>query len=484
MARITAADLIRLHESLVEIPASYNPAMRVPARVFVNDALLKDVLEDTSLEQIVNVTTLPGIQRAAYAMPDIHQGYGFPIGGVAATDIHDNGIISPGGIGYDINCGVRVLTVDISADELGKKIGELATALNDTIPSGLGRGGSYKLTMDELTQVLTHGAHYWVERGIGNEEDVHHCEEQGKLHTADPSVISKQAKKRGHDQLGTLGSGNHFVEVQKITKLYNKEAAKAFGLREGMVTIMIHCGSRGLGHQTCTDYVQLMVQNLNNWNIVLPDRELACAPFFSPEGQNYFGAMNAAANFAWANRHMIGHLARKACKDVLGRSVAVRTLYDVSHNIGKRERYTVDGISKELLVHRKGATRAFPAHHPELPPVYSATGHPVFVPGTMGTASYILVGTEAGMEQAFGSCCHGAGRKMSRSKARSLIRGSALRGQLEKQGIVVRCRSNQDLVEEAPLAYKEVDEVVQVVEQAGIARLVARVEPIAVIKGN
>jgi len=482
---ITRKQLIALSESLYEIPASFHEMMRVPARIVANEQLLAEIINDRSLNQLINVTTLPGIQRAAYAMPDIHQGYGFPIGGVAATDISHNGVISPGGIGYDINCGVRLLALNVFAHELSRKdLEQLASQINRAVPSGVGTGGTYTLSKEAMTLVLNQGAPQMLERGFGEVTDISHCEEQGSLSMADARCVSEHAQKRGLDQLGTLGSGNHFLEIQKVGEIYDQTIADIFGIQKNMVTIMIHCGSRGLGHQTCTDYVQQMVNKLSSWNISLPDRELACAPFTSTEGQQYFAGMNAAANFAWANRHMIGHATRGAVQDVLGTSTTVRTVYDVSHNIGKLEEHMLDGHIRKLLVHRKGATRAFPAGHPDVPHAYRSVGHPVFIPGTMGTASYILVGTQHGMEEAFGSSCHGAGRRMSRSKAKEKIKGAALRGELEKRGIVVRCRSNSELAEEAPYAYKDVDEVVNVMKQGGYAQLVARVTPLAVIKGG
>jgi len=482
---VTQRDLIKLSESLFEIPRTFDRSMRVPARVLVTEDLLKEIINDRSLQQLVNTTTLPGIQRAAYAMPDIHQGYGFPIGGVVATALNEDGVISPGGIGYDINCGVRLLAVDLVARDLrAKHLDAFATALNRAVPSGVGTGGDIKLNAAEMVRVLHEGAPYMLERGVGISTDITFCEEGGVLRAADATSVSDHAQKRGIDQLGTLGSGNHFVEVQVISDIYDAAVAHVFGLREGMMTIMIHCGSRGLGHQTCTDHVHNMVGKLSSWNIDLPDRELACAPFSSVEAQHYFAAMSAAANFAWANRHTIGDAARRTVHEIFGASTSVTTVYDVSHNIGKREQHMIDGSMRELLVHRKGATRAFPAGHPEVPVQYREVGHPVLVPGTMGTSSYILVGTDHGMAEAFGSACHGAGRRMSRTKAKERIKGAALRGDLEKRGILVRCRSNSELAEEAPCAYKDVDDVVHVLERGGYARPIVRVKPLAVIKGG
>ncbi|MCL4361474.1 RtcB family protein [Candidatus Dependentiae bacterium] len=457
--------------------------MRVPARIFITEKMLDEILEDKSLLQTVNVATLPGIVNYSLAMPDIHQGYGFPIGGVAAMSIAGGGVISPGGIGYDINCGVRLLAASMNVTEIKPYIENLATQLFHAVPSGVGRGGKLKLKGEELDKVLSRGARRMLELGYGSQSDLDHCEENGHMEGADPYKVSEKAKNRGADQLGTLGSGNHFLEVQYVDEIYDERVAKAFGLEMGIVTVMIHCGSRGLGHQTCTDYVNIMMPNLQKWNIVLPDRELACAPFTSPEGQDYFSAMKASANFAWANRHLIGHWVKEEFKKVIG-DVNLRTVYDLSHNMGKKETHIVNGKPQELIVHRKGATRAFPAGRPEIPEAYRAVGHPVLIPGTMGTASYVLVGTQEGMEVAWGSSCHGAGRSMSRIKAKRTVRGSELRQQLEAKGITIRCDSDPGLAEEAPIAYKDVDNVIEVVELAKLAKRVARLRPLAVIKGG
>ena len=482
--RITRENLIKIHDALYEIPQDFDPAMRVPARVFANEKMLDDILGDRSLSQIVNVATLPGIQQAALAMPDIHEGYGFPIGGVAATAIHENGVISPGGIGYDINCGVRLLSIDISAADAQPHIERFSRQLFDVIPSGVGKGGELKFDDVELDKILTYGARRMLELGYGEQEDLDFCEAGGALE-ADVTCISDKARGRGRDQLGTLGSGNHFLEIQRVDEIFDPATAEAFGLKEGMLVAMIHCGSRGLGHQTCTEYVRTMLGKLESWGITLPDPELACAPFLSAEGQHYFNAMNASANFAWANRHLIGHWVRETVASVFGSHVSVKTVYDICHNIGKQEKHTIDGVVKDVLVHRKGATRAFPAHHPELKGGrYFETGHPVFVPGTMGTSSYVLVGKPQGMRDAFGSCCHGAGRRMSRSKARKQVHGKTLREQLRERGIIIQSRSDIGLAEEAPLAYKDVDNVVSVIREAGIASTVARLKPMAVVKGD
>lgn len=476
-------NLIKISDTIYEIPSSYRSDMRVPARVFMNEAIMEDVLHDRSLEQLVNVATMPGIQNYAFAMPDIHQGYGFPIGGVAAMAV-EGGVISPGGIGYDINCGVRLLVANMQYDEIQPHLAQLATALFHAVPSGVGRGGKLKLTEKEMDRVLLDGAHHMVKQGYGNENDLEFCEENGRMPGADPDMISEIAKKRGADQLGTLGSGNHFLEVQKVDHIYDEKVANLFGLQVGMVTVMIHCGSRGLGHQTCTDYVRIMMNKIEDWGITLPDRELVCAPFHTKEAKDYFAAMAGAANFAWANRHFIAHHVREAWQAILGKKSWLRTLYDVSHNIGKIEQHMINHKNVQVIMHRKGATRAFGPGRPEVPSYYRPVGQPVLIPGTMGTSSYVLVGTKEGMDIAFGSSCHGAGRRMSRMKAKHEIRGSQLRKDLEARGIVIRSDSDPGLAEEAPIAYKDVEQVVSIVQDAGLARKVARLVPIAVIKGG
>jgi len=481
---ITREDLMKLDEFCYEIPRSFRPDMRVPAQVYMNERMMDAILGDRSLEQLVNVSTLPGIQKYALAMPDIHQGYGFPIGGVAATAIDEGGVISPGGIGYDINCGVRLLSTGMKEQELRPHMQKLATAAFHAVPSGVGRGGKFKLSFEEIDKVLRDGAAYMVKQGYGTGNDLEHCEEGGCMHNADPAMISDRAKKRGLDQLGTLGSGNHFLEIQKVDKIYDEKVAKVFGLSQDLVVVMIHCGSRGLGHQTCTDYVRRFMSKIADFGIELPDRELVCAPFKSQEGTDYYNAMAAAANFGWANRHMITHLTREAFKSVLGKDAWLTTVYDISHNMGKLEKHNVDRNEKMLLVHRKGATRAFGPGRPEIAAVFRKAGQPVLIPGTMGTASYVLVGLNENMEQTFGTVCHGAGRRMSRTQAKKSVRGSELRERLEKQGIIIRCESDAGLAEEAPMAYKDVDNVVNVVDGAGLARKVARVVPLAVIKGG
>jgi tRNA-splicing ligase RtcB len=481
-ARGDGAGLRRVDDTLWEIPAQARPDMRVPARVFADRELLEQIRADRSLEQLQNVATLPGIVGAALAMPDIHQGYGFPVGGVAATEPPD-GVVSPGGVGYDINCGVRLLTLPLTAGELGGRREALVHEISRRVPVGAGHGGALRLGRAGLDRVLTQGPRVLVaEHGIGTPADLEHTESEGCLRGADPEAVSERAHVRGADQLGTLGSGNHFLEVQRVERVFDAAAAAAFGLREGQVTVLIHSGSRGLGHQVCTDYVRRMDAAVQDrYGIVLPDRQLACAPADSPEGRAYLAAMAAAANFAWANRHTLAHRVREAVAQVLGAPAAdsTRQVYDVAHNVAKLERH--DG--RTLCVHRKGATRAFPAGSEDIPAVHREAGQPVFIPGSMGTASFVLVGLPGAMERSFGTTCHGAGRRLSRTGARKQIGGAQLRRQLEAQGIVVRCPSNRGLAEEAPFAYKDVDRVVDVVERAGLAGRVARLVPLGVVKG-
>ncbi len=482
---VTKSDLVQIAPYLYEIPKSYRADMRVPARFYADWALLDKALEDRSLEQLVNTATLPGVVKWALAMPDIHQGYGFPIGGVVATKL-PNGIISPGGVGYDINCGVRLLASEASEEEVRPYLEDLATALYHYVPSGVGVKGFVKLSDKELDRLMVEGARWALERGYARPEDLLHTEEGGSMKGADPSKVSKKARERGRAQVGTLGAGNHFAEIDVVDEVFDEEVAAAFGLWPGQVVLQIHCGSRGFGHQICTDYVQLFQKAIRKYGITLPDRELVCAPFDTPEGQAYFAAMVAAANYAWANRQLLTHQARQAFEEVLKGKVAgydLRQVYDVAHNIAKREFHEVDGKRVEVLVHRKGATRAFPPGHEALPEDYRPYGQPVLVPGSMGTASWVLVGTPSAMEQTFGSSCHGAGRMMSRRAATKRVRGHELIQELGAEGIVVRAGSMRGVAEEAPFAYKDVDRVVEVVQGAGIARKVARLRPIAVVKG-
>jgi tRNA-splicing ligase RtcB len=475
------SDLHRVNEVLWEIPADARADMRVPARVFADTELLDAIRNDGSLEQLCNVATLPGVVDAVLAMPDVHQGYGFPVGGVAATELPD-GVVSPGGVGYDINCGVRLLAAPFGADELGERREALVHEMSHAIPAGTGQGSGSAQDEGLLDAVLVEGPRALVEReGVGTVRDLELTESRGCLDQADPAAVSPRARQRGADQLGTLGSGNHFVETQRVEQIYDRDAAEAYGLRVGQVTILIHSGSRGLGHQICTDFVKRMDAVLERHQIRLPDRQLACAPLSSHEGREYLAAMAAAANFAWANRQAIAHRVREATASVLGEEAAagVRQVYDVAHNVAKLERHG----GRDLCVHRKGATRAFPPGSLDLPERYRAVGQPVFIPGSMGTASYVLAGRAGAMESSFGTVCHGAGRRLSRTRARKQVKGADLRRRLEEQGITVRSPSNRGLAEEAPLAYKEVDKVVGVVERAGLAAKVARLRPLGVVKG-
>ena len=461
--------LKKISDYLWEIPTSYRSDMRVPARIFATKEMLQSAFQDRTIEQLINVATLPGIQGAALAMPDAHEGYGFPIGGVAAME-YPNGVISPGGIGYDINCGVRLLRSELSYQEVQPHLEKLAKSLYHWIPSGVGQAGKMQYKGKEMAQLLKNGAKYLVEHGFGLNEDLEHAESRGCLEGADPEMISPHAQARGEWQLGTMGAGNHFVEVDVVETIFDEQMAKRYGLFQGQICILIHTGSRGLGHQVATDYIRLMNEVMPRYNIELPDRELACVPFSSPEGQRYFAAMNGAANFAWANRQMITHEVREAWKHEFGAKNPLSVVYDVAHNIAKMEEYEIDGVMKQLLIHRKGATRAF-------------IDQPVLIPGSMGTASYVLAGSKQSLKTSFGSSCHGAGRAMSRHAAKKQIRGADLLHDMNAKGIAVQAGSMQGLAEEAPFAYKNVDMVVEVVHQAGIATKVARLKPCAVIKG-
>ncbi len=474
-----------IHPYLWELPKSYRSDMRVPARVYASREILEQALTDKSIEQLINATTLPGIVGYAIAMPDVHQGYGFPVGGVAATAL-PHGVISPGAIGYDINCGVRLLASNLHAPEVEPYLNDLATNLYKTCPSGMGEKGGFGLTDREMDDVLANGALWCLEHGLATEDDIEHSESNGRLSGATPGSVSKQAKDRGRNQLGTLGSGNHFLEVDQVTAIYDEETAQAYGLHEGQVVVLIHCGSRGLGHQVCTDHVRSLQQAVQRYNIALPDRELVCAPLDSPEGVAYVGAMNAAANFAFANRQTLAALIRQSFAEVFAHSglpYDLRQVYDVAHNIGKFETHAIGDRQVEVCVHRKGATRAFPPGHGDIPASYRGVGQPVLVPGSMGTASYVLAGAADAMAQSFGSTCHGAGRMMSRTAAKKQVHGETLKQELNKRGIRIRVGSLSGLAEEAPFAYKAVEAVIEAVEGAGIARSVARLEPMAVIKG-
>lgn len=475
-------ELLRAGPYTWEVPLGSRDDMRVPARIYADDELIEAIASGAAVEQLINVTTLPGIVECAYGMPDMHEGYGFPVGGVAATLMPD-GVVSPGGVGFDINCGVRLLTTPLSRERVGDRLESLVHEISRSIPSGTGRGGRWRLDEAELDRVLVEGSAYLVrERGYGIEDDLAHTESGGRIAGADPAKVSQRARDRGRDQLGTMGSGNHFVELQMVDEVVDSAAAAAMGLAPGLMAVLIHTGSRGLGHQVCTDYVRLMDSRLDSYGIALPDRQLSCAPASSPEGRDYLAAMAAAANFAWSNRQLIAHRVR----EVIGRmfpdvdAESVRVVYDVAHNVAKVEEHE----GRELCVHRKGATRAFGPGHPDVPADYAAVGQPVFIPGSMGTATWVLAGERAAERLSWGSACHGAGRLLSRSAAKRQVTGSELRKQLESAGIVVRCPSNAGLAEEAPDAYKDVERVAQVVEAVGLARRVARLRPVGVIKGG
>ena len=477
--------LEKLDDYRWRIPQSYDRGMRVPGVIFTSEKLLKDIQGDQSLQQVANVAHLPGIVRASMAMPDIHWGYGAPIGSVAAFDVKE-GVVSPGLVGYDVNCGVRLVRTDLTEDEVRPKLKTLVAALFNDIPCGVGMSGEIRLSKQDADRVMSQGPRWVVSRGYGVEEDVEHTESQGCLEGADPSHVSARAFQRGHDQLGTLGSGNHFLEVQVVDRVDHGEAAAVLGLAEGQVTVMIHSGSRGFGYQICDDYLDVTERAMAKYGITVPDRQLACAPLDSEEGRAYLGAMRCAANYAWSNRQCLMHLARLTFERVFGRSwesLGLRLVYDVAHNIAKFERHRVNGGERMVCVHRKGATRSFPPGHPELPEAYRPIGQPVIIPGDMGRNSYVLIGTQAAMDETFGSCCHGAGRVMSRSEAVRQAAGRSIEQELERQGIIVMGRGRKGVAEEQPAAYKDVNDVVSVVHHAGLARRVARMRPLGVIKG-
>ena len=467
-----------------ELSKNYKRGMKVPAYFYINRKLM-NILEKDAVEQAANVATLPGIKTASLVMPDVHVGYGFPIGGVAAFEV-ENGIISPGGVGFDINCGVRLIRTNLRLEDVKGKIKQLVDALFKAVPSGVGSAGRLKVSNQELDEVLSVGAKWAVENGYGTEKDLEHCEENGALEGARPEVVSKRARDRGRPQLGTLGSGNHFLEVQYVEKIYDKDAAKAMGLEEGQITVMVHCGSRGLGHQVCTDFLEVLDRAVRKYNIHLPDRQLACAPIKSKEGRNYFAGMAASANYAWANRQVITHWVRETFQKMFNMSeeeLGMDLVYDVAHNIAKFEEHKINGEKVKVCVHRKGATRAFGPGHPDIPKDYRSVGQPVLIPGSMGTPSYVLIGTKKAMDETFGSTCHGSGRVMSRAAAKRKLRGDMVRRNLERKGIYIRATHGALLAEEAPEAYKLSDDVVDVVHKAGISKLVARLLPLGVAKG-
>jgi tRNA-splicing ligase RtcB (3'-phosphate/5'-hydroxy nucleic acid ligase) len=480
-----AARLERIDDYRWRIPR--RGGMRVDGLIFADDTLMRDIRGDEAVQQVANVAHLPGIVGHSIGMPDIHWGYGFAIGGVAAFDPDEGGVVSPGGVGYDINCGVRLLRTTLKAGEVRERLGRLMDRLYDRIPAGVGQGYErFRLGPDQVRGVLERGAEWVVEEGYGTESDLRRIEAGGRLEGADPDAVSDRAVQRGRDQVGTVGSGNHFIEVGHVSEIYDADAAARLGLDPDTVTIFIHSGSRGLGYQVCDDFIRTMLDAATRYGIDLPDRQLVCAPLDSPEAARYMGAMSAAANYAFANRQMMSHRVREVFAETFGRSsddLGMDLVYDVAHNIAKWERHRVDGRERRLCVHRKGATRAFPPGHPELPDDYSDLGQPVFIPGDMGRYSYVLLGTDGAYEETFGSTCHGAGRRMSRRQAKKVSRGRDLRREFEELGIEVRASSFGTVAEEVPEAYKDVADVVDVVDRAGIGRKVVRLRPMGVLKG-
>ena len=482
---VNLSALKRISEYEWEIPKSFRHDMRVPVRIFATRRMLEAVMDDQSLEQAVNSATLPGLVGHVVVMPDMHQGYGFPIGGVAATR-YPEGVISPGGIGYDINCGVRLMASQIDYEDAIDSLDALASALNHYCPSGVGTTGHLRLLESELDEVCRKGSRWAQKNGYATEADLRRTEESGQLEGADPAKVSPRAKERGRAQIGTLGAGNHFIEVDLVEQVFDPQAAGVMGLEQGKLVLQIHCGSRGFGHQICTDYVNDFQKAVHRYGIQLADRELVCAPLDSPEGMSYLAAMRCAANYAFANRQVLAHYARKAFEDTLAgkfKNWHLHQVYDIAHNMGKIETHVIDGEKIKVCVHRKGATRAFGPGFEDLPEEYRSIGQPVLVPGSMGTASWVLVGTQGSMERSFGSTCHGAGRVMSRHAAKKSVRGDELRKKLEAAGIHIRAGSMAGLAEEAPQAYKDVDDVIGTVTGAGIARKVARLVPVVVVKG-
>jgi tRNA-splicing ligase RtcB len=486
MAKNWRSILHRVDDYRWELPRDYKPGMRVPGLIFADEKMLDLMAEDQAIEQVANVAFLPGIEGHSLAMPDIHWGYGFPIGGVAAMRLKD-GVVSPGGVGFDINCGARLLRTDLREGDVRPVLRDLVNQLFRDVPAGLGGHGPLRLSSAELDDLMVRGARWMIDRGYGLPEDLEATESQGCLPGADPNVVSQRARQRGLAQLGTLGSGNHFLEVDVVDAIYDRKAADVFGLEEpGQVVVFFHCGSRGFGHQVCQDYLDVMEKAAKRYDISLPDRQLACAPIGSREGKEYMAAMTAAANFAWANRQCIAHLVRQSFASVFERrpeDMGMRPIYDVAHNIAKVERHHIDGREVTVCVHRKGATRAFPAGHPEIPAAYRQVGQPVLVPGDMGRYSYLAVGTERAMSETWGSTCHGAGRLQSRGAAKRSLKGVDIAARLAEQGIIVRAQDRSALAEEASEAYKDVASVVDVLEAAGISRKVAKMRPLGVIKG-
>jgi tRNA-splicing ligase RtcB len=478
--------LERVNDYCWRIPRSYKPGMHVDGLIFADEPLLKQIRQDQAPDQVANVACLPGIQHASLAMPDIHWGYGFCIGGVCATDPEEGGVISPGGVGYDINCGVRLVRSNLFYRDVKPHLRQLVEALFRKVPTGVGKSGRYSFNAKELCQLLAEGPRYFLPRNLATPGDIDHTEAEGRLDGADPDAISDRALARGAEQCGTLGSGNHFLEVQIVDQVFDEKAAQVLGLEKDMVCVMIHSGSRGLGYQVCDDALAMLRKAPEKYGIALPDRQLACAPVNSPEGQRYIAAMRAAANFAWCNRQLLMAQAREVFADIFGRpwqALQMNLVYDVCHNIAKFEEHTVAGHRKRVWVHRKGATRAFPPDHPEVPAVYRRVGQPVIIPGDMGRASWVLVGQPGSMQHTFGTTCHGAGRAMSRTAAVKEAGSRRIDRELEAQGVIARAQSHRGLAEEQPKAYKNVDDVVHVVDAAGLSKRVARMRPIGVIKG-
>lgn len=477
--------LEKIDEYRWRIPERYMKGMKVPGVIFSDEKMLKSILKDNAAQQVANAAHLPGIVKASMAMPDIHWGYGLPIGGVIATDIEAGGVITPGGVGFDINCGVRLLRTSLDARDVKPRMKELVDVLYSTVPTGVGSTGKIRVGPKEERKLLVEGASWVVKNGYGWRSDLENCEEQGAIEGADPADISQRAYERGKKQCGTLGSGNHFLEVQEVDRIYDPGSAEVFGIREGQITVMIHTGSRGFGHQVCTEHTSRLVKLLGKFGISVPDRQLSCAPVTSPEGQAYLSAMRCAANYAWANRQAIMHLVRDSFEGVFGESagsMGMHLVYDVAHNIAKIERYEIDGKQRSLCVHRKGATRAFPPGHQDLPERYKKTGQPVIIPGDMGRCSYLLSGTSTG-EESFYSTCHGAGRLLSRTAAKKATRGRSIARELQEAGVIVRYTGRETLHEEVPEAYKNVSDVVDIVQGAGLSKKIARMRPLGVIKG-
>ena len=480
--------LNRIDEYRWELPTSYKDGMLVPGIVYADDKMIKKIMEDRALDQVANVAFLPGIVHASLAMPDIHWGYGFPVGGVAATRV-DRGVISPGGVGFDINCGVRLLRTSLLEREVKPQLEHLVKTLYRNVPTGVGSKGNVPIRRPaDLEEVMVRGAHWAVDRGFGDGLDIDATEESGAIAGAQPGDVSQRARERGLPQLGTLGSGNHFLEVQVVDQLIDPAVARVMGIEQvGQVTVMMHCGSRGFGHQVCTDYLKTVEAASREYDVVLPDRQLAAVPVGSPEGQQYLGAMRCAANFAWANRQCITHRTRESFQEVFGKGweeMGIRQVYDVAHNIAKIERHQVDGVETDLCIHRKGATRAFPPGSPDIPPRYRGVGQPVLVPGDMGRYSFLAVGSGEAMDGSFGSACHGAGRAESRGAAKRLLKGRDIQSELRDQGIIVKSHGGwASLAEEASVAYKDVADVVEVCHNAGLCKMVARMRPLGVIKG-